>query len=93
MRKVLGGLFLFFIAAPVLGAVIWGAGIARAVLGGGLLEEVPREVIRQTPGLVEDLFEAMKQPGALQDPDARGWMAAAAASSRTPSQVFEEAGL
>ncbi len=93
MRKVLGGLFLFFIAAPVLGAMIWAAGIAHGVLGEGFLEEVPREVIRQLPEVVEESFEAAKQPGAIQDPDAAAWVAAAAAAHKTPSEVLDESGI
>ena len=93
MRKVVGGLFLFLIAAPVLGAVIWAAGIAHGVLGEGFLEEVPREVIRQLPEVVEESFEAAKQPGAIQDPDAAAWVAAAAAADMTPSEVLDKSGI
>ena len=93
MRKVLGGLFLFFIAAPVLGAMIWAAGITHGVLGEGFLEELPREVIRQLPELVEETFDAAKQPGAIQDPDAAAWVAAAAAADMTPSEVLDESGI
>jgi len=93
MRKVLGGLFLFFIAGPVLGAVIWGAGIASGVLGEGFLEEVPKEIIRQIPEVVEETFEAATQPGAITDPDAAAWVAAAAGAEKTPSQVLEESGI
>ena len=93
MRKVFGGLFLFFIAGPVLGAAIWGVGIARGVLGDGFLEEVPQEVIRQIPEVVEETFEAAKQPGAITDPDAAAWVAAAARLEKTPSQVLDESGI
>ncbi len=93
MRKVLGGLFLFFIAGPFLGVAIWGVGIAQGVLGEGFLEEIPKEVIRQLPEVVEETFEAAKEPGAIQDPDAAAWMAAAAAAEKTPSQVLDESGI
>ncbi|MFH1531467.1 MAG: hypothetical protein ABIK09_12135 [Pseudomonadota bacterium] len=93
MRKVLGGLFLFFIAGPVLGAVIWGIGIAQGVLGEGFLAEVPQEVIRQIPEMIEETFEAAKAPGALTDADAAGWVEAAAKAEKTPSQALEESGI
>jgi len=93
VRKLLGGLFLFFIACPVLGAVIWGTGITRGVLSEGFLEEVPKEVIRQIPDIVEETYEAAKQPGAITDPDAAAWVAAAARMEKTPSQVLEESGI
>ncbi len=93
MRKLLGGLFLFFVAGPILGTAIWGVGIARGVLGEGFLEEVPQEVIRQIPDVVEETFEAAKEPGAISDPDAAAWVAAAAKAEMTPSQVLEESGI
>jgi hypothetical protein len=93
MRKVLGGLFLFLVAGPILGAAIWGVGIARGVLGEGFLEEVPKEVIRQLPEVVEETFQAAKEPGAVKDPDAAAWVAAAARVEKTPSQVLEESGI
>lgn len=93
MRKVLGGLFLFLIAGPMLGVAIWGVGIAQGVLGEGFLEEVPKEVIRQLPEVIEETFEAAKEPGAITDPDAAAWVAAAARVDKTPSQVLEESGI
>jgi len=92
-RKVIGALILITVSIPPLSAVIWASGLTRAVVSEEFLAEIPREVIRQAPEMANELFDAAKQPGAVEDENARAWVEAAAKLDTTPAQMLEASGV
>jgi hypothetical protein len=84
---------MIFFAIPVLFGVIWAVGLTQAVVSQKMLSQLPREVIREIPGLVDGIMLAAKDENADIDPDSRAWLKAMSGVSKTPSELLRETGL
>lgn len=91
--KIVGVLVLIFLAIPSLVVVIVSTSSARVVTQPTFLSEVPRRVIREFPEVVDKAFHAAKQPNAVQNPNARAWIAAASKVQTTPNQLLQKMGV
>lgn len=87
------GLLLILVSIPVLIATIWSIGAARVVVKPKFFAEVPQQVIKVMPDIVDKAFDAAKQPGAIQDANAKAWVQAAAKLSITPHEVLKNMGM
>lgn len=92
LRKVLG-FVLILIAIPVLTATIWSVGTAKVVVKPTFFAEVPQQILKAVPDLVDKAFLAAKQPGAVQDANAQAWIQAAAKVSVSPNDILKNIGL
>ncbi|MCA9521532.1 MAG: hypothetical protein KC609_11190 [Myxococcales bacterium] len=94
--KAIGALFGFLVmlvAIPLLSAMIMAAGTTRVALTPKFISDIPREVIKQLPDIVDQTFEAAKKPDALRDRDAKIWVDAISKTKPTPSELFKQIGL
>jgi hypothetical protein len=93
LRIVFGGAILLLLVVPLFVGVIWATGVTQAIFGDDFLAGIHETVIEAVPGLVEDSFAAAQETGAVKDPIARRWVAAAAAVDQTPSQFLASIGV
>lgn len=92
LRKLIGFLVIL-VAIAALVATIWSVGTARVVVKPKFFAEVPQQVLKVVPDLVDKAFLAAKQPGAIKDTNAQAWMQAASKVSVSPNDVFQNSGL
>jgi len=92
-RKIIGAFVAVFVAVPVLCGVIWAVGAAQGALSEGFISEVPKEVAREAPALVKELYEAAQVPGAVKDANAKMWLAVAAKQEISPPELLEKLGV
>ncbi len=93
LRIIFGGSILLLLVVPLFVGVIWATGVTQAIFGDDFLAGIHGTVIEAVPGLVEDSFAAAQESGAVKDPIARRWVAAAAAAGKTPSQFLLDIGV
>lgn len=87
------GFLVMLVAIPLLSATILATGTTRIALSPKFVSDIPREVIKQLPTLVDETFAAAKKPGALKDPDARIWVEAMSKTQPSPSEMLKQIGL
>jgi hypothetical protein len=93
LRKIISLAILALIGMPALFGVVWTVGIIRAVSQPDFLPELPRRISHELPAMGDLLLEAAKQPGAIEDENARAWVRAAAEADTTPGELMEATGL
>ena len=76
-RKILGALLVVLIGLPVLFGVIWAVGLVRASLSSEFLIELPKKIIAEIPGSMDEIFTAARDERLNLDPGARAWIQAA----------------
>lgn len=91
-RKLLGGFILIFIGIPLLMAISWATGVTGAVVSKDFVGTVVTDIVDQVPNLVDEMFDAAKDPEAVKDPEVRVWVDAAAKVKKTPSELLKEIG-
>lgn len=92
-RKIIGVLFMVFIALPTLFAVIWAVGMTKAVVSPEFLSDMPREIIKEIPQHVDEMIKEMQDEEFTTDQDARAWIKAIAQADTSPKELMEEIGL
>jgi hypothetical protein len=92
-RKIIGLFLIVFIGLPVLFAIIWAAGLTRAVVSPGFVSEVPQKIIAALPDIADEVMAAGRNPDVVRDPRARAWFEAAAKVGTTPRELLAKTGL
>lgn len=87
-----GALILILIGIPLTLAVSWAVGLSGAALSDDFFPDFADKVVERVPTLVERAFEAAKEPGAIQDPNARAWVDAMAQVDTPLPAVLERSG-
>jgi len=93
MRKIIGLLVIVFIGIPTLFGIIWAVGMTRAAVSPELISDLPQEIINEAPYVVDDMYKAMQQKGAMSDDNAREWLDAARKSGFSPRDLMKDIGL
>ena len=92
-RKIIGLFLIVFIGLPVLFAIIWVAGLTRAVISPAFVSEVPQKIIAALPDITDEVMAAGRNPDVVRDPRARVWFEAAAKVGTTPRELLTRTGL
>ena len=92
-RKIIGLFLIVFIGLPVLFAIIWAAGLTRAVISPAFVSEVPQKIIAALPDITDEVMAAGRNPDVVRDPRARVWFEAAAKVGTTPRELLTRTGL
>jgi len=92
-RKIIGLLFIIFLALPTLFGVIWAVGMIRASVSPEFLTELPREIIARVPETVDEIFQDARSEEFITDDRIRAWFDAAVKAGIPPREVFEKTGL
>ena len=92
-RKIIGLFLIVFIGLPVLFAIVWAAGLTRAVLSPAFVSEVPQKIIAAVPDIADEIMAAGRNPDVVRDPRARVWFEAAAKVGTTPRELLVKTGL
>jgi hypothetical protein len=93
VRKVIGFLIIILFGLPSLIAVIWTVGVTRASVSPDFLSDMPQEIIREVPFLVEEIFEEAQDEDVIRDENTRDWFRAAAQADISPRGLLEETGV
>ncbi len=93
VRKIIGLFLIVFIGLPVLFAIIWAAGLTRAVVSPAFVSEVPRKIIAAVPEIADEIMAAGRNPDVVRDPRARVWFEAAGKVGTTPRELLVKTGL
>jgi len=92
-RKILGALLVVLIGLPVLFGVIWAVGLVRASLSSEFLIELPKKIIAEIPGSMDEIFTAARDERLNLDPGARAWIQAAEKTGIRPGELIEKTGI
>lgn len=93
VRKIIGLFLIVFIGLPVLFAIIWAAGLTRAVVSPAFVSDVPQKIIAAVPDIADEIMAAGRNPDVVRDPRARVWFEAAAKVGTTPRELLIKTGL
>ncbi len=93
LRKILGLLIVLFIGIPILFAVIWAVGITRAAVSPEFVSDLPREIIKEVPSVVEEAFEEAKNEDLTTDENITTWFKAASEVDISPRELMKSMGL
>lgn len=93
IRRIIGLSIVVLLGLTSLHATIWAVGLGRAVFGDKFLADIPKEVISQVPALSDELYTAAIKPGALENPNAAAWAAAAGKTGILPSELLGKIGV
>ncbi|MFO7865809.1 MAG: hypothetical protein R6V02_03210 [Candidatus Aminicenantes bacterium] len=93
MRKVIGLIIIILFGLPSLIGVIWTVGMTRASVSPAFLSDMPQEIIREVPHLVEEIFEEAQDEDAIRDENIRNWFRAASQADISPTGLLDEIGL
>jgi hypothetical protein len=94
VRKIIGLLIILFFALPSLFVAIWAVGATRAIVSKDFLVNLPKELIKQVPDLIDLSFQvAQQQPQSIKDKNGRLWVEAITKTKPTPRQLLDEVGI
>lgn len=93
VRKVIAVLLAVFLTVPLLFGIIWCTGMTRVALSPELFADLPKTIMEQMPGVVEELFAAARRSDIDIDPDTRAWLKAADQARMRPSEVLVKSGI
>jgi hypothetical protein len=93
VRKIVGLFLIIFIGLPALFAIVWAAGLTRAVVSPAFVSEVPQKIIAAVPDIADEVMAAGRNPDVIRDPRARVWFEAAAKVGTTPRELLAKTGL
>lgn len=92
--RVLLALFIIAVfALPVLFGVIWTVGVTNAAVSPRFVSDLPRDVIAEIPGLLDEIFEEGRDERQIADPEVRAWFEAADRLGVSPRDLLQQAGL
>lgn len=93
IRKIIGLFIIFCIGIPVLIGIIWTAGISNAALSPEFYIEVPKKIIQETPALLDELINEMKDDWRISDPNTKQWLEALAKNDIKILDVINQSGI
>jgi len=93
VRKIVALLLIILIGVPLLFAMIWAAGVTRAVMSPRLLSDLPQAMIREVPDVIDEVLQTARRGEGRMDDNLRGWLTAASAVSISSRQLLEESGV
>ncbi len=93
LRKIIGVIIMVFFALPILFGVIWAVGVTRAVVSREFLSDMPREIIAEVPGLIDETFKAAQDEDFIDNENARAWLKAINEAATSPKDLMKEIGL
>lgn len=93
VRKIVALLIIVLIGLPILFGVIWVVGLTKATVSSEFISELPQEIIRKIPDIVEEIFEEGQNEKVIRDENTRAWFRAAAEAGVSPKQLMADIGL
>jgi hypothetical protein len=93
IRKLFGLPVIFLIGVPILIAVIWTAGITKAVLTPDFYVNIPEKLLEEGPRFFEELLSELESDIRVSDPNTRAWIRAFSKNETSFSQLIEQSGI
>ncbi len=93
IRKILGALVILLFALPTLFGIIWAVGLTKAAISPEFVSDIPKQIIEETPVLLEEIFEDAQDRDFVSDENTRRWFRTAAEVGASPRKLMEETGL
>ncbi|MGB2906460.1 MAG: hypothetical protein WBB73_05135 [Candidatus Aminicenantaceae bacterium] len=93
IRKILGALIILLFALPTLFGIIWAVGLTKAAVSPEFISDIPRQVIEETPVLLEEIFKDAQDRDFVSNENTRRWFRTAAEVGISPRKLMEEIGL
>jgi hypothetical protein len=93
VRKVIGLIIIILFGLPSLIGVIWTVGVTKASVSPAFLSDMPQEIIREVPLMVEEIFEEAQDEDVIRDETTRKWFQAVSQADVSPRELLAEIGL
>ncbi len=93
LRKILGFILAALIGIPILFGTIIAVGITNAVVTPEVLSDLPREIIKELPSTVDEIYSAIKSDENINNEKTRIWVDAIKKSDIPPGKMLEESGI
>lgn len=93
IRKILGALVILLFALPTLFGIIWAVGLTKAAISPEFVSDIPKQIIEETPVLLEEIFEDAQDRDFVSNENTRRWFRTAAEVGASPRKLMEETGL
>lgn len=93
IRKILGAFVILLFALPTLFGIIWAVGLTKAAISPEFVSDIPKQIIEETPVLLEEIFEDAQDRDFVSDENTRRWFRTAAEVGASPRKLMEETGL
>jgi hypothetical protein len=93
LRKSIGVLIIIFLGIPILVGIIWTVGLTKAVVTPEFLSDLPREIIKKIPDMVDEVLEEVDREDMVDDPNGRAWVKAAVEADTSFKELMKKTGL
>lgn len=92
-RKIVGFLLIVFVGLPLLFGIIWAVGLTKAAVSPEFVSDLPQEIIREIPSLLDSIFDEAKDEDVMADYNTRAWFEAADRVDISPRELLQRIGL
>jgi hypothetical protein len=92
-RRFIGLILIVFFGLPTLFGIIWAVGMIKASVSAEFLTDLPRKIIADVPGTVDEIFQEAQDEQYVGDNATRTWFQAAAKTGISPRELMEKTGL
>ena len=92
-RRFIGLILIVFFGLPTLFGIIWAVGMIKASVSAEFLTDLPRKIIADVPGTVDEIFREAQDEEYIGDSATRAWFQAAAKTGISPRELMEKTGL
>ena len=93
VRKIIGALIILLLAIPMLVTIIWTVGVTKAAVSPELISDLPREIIAELPGYLDEVIKEAQDVTVIEDEETRAWFEALSKVKMTPKELMKKVGI